>query len=106
MTRYDNLTKAELIERLEQFEATLARETENTPPTKNALQDTEERLAASLRTAVEGIIVIDEHGIIESVNPAAEQIFGWQAAELKGKNVSVLMPSPHRHQHDGYIQNY
>src|SRR6184192_2371902 len=56
-----------------------------------ALRDSEERLRAILETAVEGIITIDEWGIIESLNPAAEKIFGYQAQEVVGKNVKVLM---------------
>src|SRR5580765_2704292 len=63
---------------------------------QDALHDSEERLRAILQTAVEGIITIDERGIIESMNPAAEKTFGWNAAEVIGKNVSLLMPSPYR----------
>jgi two-component system sensor kinase FixL len=68
--------------------------------------ETEERLRAILQTAVEGIITIDERGIIESMNPAAENTFGYKAEEVVGKNVRVLMPSPHREEHDRYLANY
>src|SRR5689334_17461385 len=72
----------------------------------SALHDSEERLHAILATAVEGIITIDDRGIIESANTAAEKTFGWKANEVIGKNVSLLMPSPYREQHDNYIANY
>ena len=80
-----------------------------TPPatgTESAVRDREERLRAILETAVEGIITIDERGTIESFNPASENIFGYAASEVIGKNVSVLMSTPHRERHDGYIENY
>jgi two-component system CheB/CheR fusion protein len=78
------------------------------PPASSAsaVHDGEERLRAILETAVEGIITIDERGLIESFNRAAETIFGYTAAEVIGKNVSVLMATPHREQHDGYIEHY
>src|SRR5947207_15700044 len=65
-----------------------------------APRDSEERLRAILETAVEGIITIDERGVIESLNPAAEKIFGYQAWEAVGKNVNVLIPTPYRDEHD------
>jgi two-component system, LuxR family, sensor kinase FixL len=72
----------------------------------SAVRDQEQRLRAILDTAVEGIITIDERGVIESFNPASEKIFGYRAAEVIGKNVRVLMATPHREQHDGYLENY
>jgi len=72
----------------------------------SALSDHAERLRAILETAVEGIITIDDRGLIESANPAAEEIFGYAADEMIGQNVKLLMPEPYRHEHDGYIKNY
>jgi PAS domain S-box-containing protein len=73
---------------------------------RQALSDSERRLRAILQTAVEGIITIDERGVVESMNRAAEKIFGYTAGEMVGRNVSILMPSPDRERHDGYMANY
>ncbi len=73
---------------------------------ESALLDSEERIRGILNTAVEGIITIDERGIVDSMNPSAEKLFGYRADEVIGKNVSVLMPSPYREEHDSYLGNY
>ncbi len=65
-----------------------------------------DRFAAIVETAVDGIISIDETGEIQSVNPAAERIFGFASAQLIGSDVSVLMPAPYRDEHAGYVSEY
>lgn len=71
-----------------------------------ALQHSEARLAALFEAAVDGILTIDEYGVILSVNGAAQQLFGYGADELIGENVSMLMPEPYRSAHDGYLERY
>lgn len=64
------------------------------------------KLRGILESAVTAIITIDDRGLIESINPATERLFGYDAAELLGQNVKVLMPEPYKAEHDGYIANY
>ena len=63
-------------------------------------------LKAIIENAIDGIITIDDRGSIESINPAACNLFQYTPGEVIGKNVSVLMPSPDRESHDGYIARY
>ena len=68
--------------------------------------ETAARLEAILESAVDGILSINDHGIIESANQAAVEIFGYDREELIGSNVNMLMPSPYHETHNGYIANY
>ncbi|HEY1376776.1 MAG TPA: PAS domain S-box protein [Gemmataceae bacterium] len=80
------------------------------PPTDRAVEDalraSEARLRTILETAVDAFITINDRGIVESFNPAAQRLFGYAAAEVVGRNVSLLMPSPYAEEHDGYLDRY
>jgi PAS domain S-box-containing protein len=65
-----------------------------------------QRLRAVLNTAADGIITIDQRGIVRSVNAAAERIFGYTAAEIIGQNVAMLMPESYAREHDSYLEKY
>ncbi len=69
-------------------------------------QDAARRLEAIVESAVDGIISIDEHGTIESVNRAAVEIFGWSRERMVGSPVTMLMPSPFRDEHDEYVSRF
>jgi two-component system, LuxR family, sensor kinase FixL len=65
-----------------------------------------EHLDAILNMTADGIIVIDDTGRIEAFNRGAQELFGYPEHEVLGRNVSILMPSPHHEQHDGYLERY
>jgi PAS domain S-box-containing protein len=66
----------------------------------------EARFRSILETAPEALITIDEKGCIESFSRSSEALFGYEAQEVIGKNVSILMPSPYREEHDEYLARY
>jgi two-component system, LuxR family, sensor kinase FixL len=63
-------------------------------------------LRSILDTVPDAMVVIDRDGLIRSFSAAAERLFGYTSAEICGRNVSLLMPSPYREQHDAYLQRY
>ena len=65
-----------------------------------------EHLDAILNMTLDGIIVIDAQGRIEAFNRGAQELFGYPEGEVLGRNVSILMPSPHHEQHDSYLERY
>lgn len=80
---------------------------------RQAVLNREQRIAASaiqlkttIDTVIDALIVIDNHGLIQSINPAGCKLFAYKEDELIGKNVKILMPQPYHSEHDGYLSNY
>ncbi len=73
---------------------------------ETALRESQQRAIKILETAADCMITIDEHGIIQTFNPAAENAFGYSADEVIGRNVKLLMPPPFHAEHDGYLKRY
>jgi two-component system sensor kinase FixL len=71
-----------------------------------ALTRREAHLRSILETVPDAMVVIDEAGLIHDFSLAAERMFGWQADEVAGRNVSLLMPDPYRSAHDSYLERY
>ncbi len=71
-----------------------------------AREESDARIRGIVETAADAIITINESGIIQSYNSAAERVFGYSAQEAIDQNVSLLMPSPHHEHHDEYLQRY
>jgi len=70
------------------------------------LAESEQRFRTVLNSIADPLITIDEHGVICNVNPATTKILGYQSEELEGGLVNLIMPSPHRENHDAYLAAY
>jgi PAS domain S-box-containing protein len=70
------------------------------------LRDSEARSRSVLETIVDAVITIDADATVLSFNPAAERTFGYEADEVIGRNVNMLMPEPYHSEHDGYVRAY
>jgi PAS domain S-box-containing protein len=73
---------------------------------RGLLRRREAEMKAALSASPDGVITIDRSGRVEAFNAAAERLFGFPADEIVGRNVSALMPPPHREKHDGYLASY
>lgn len=86
--------------------ASIGRDVTKVRETERALLESEAMHRALLDGMLDPVIVIDGRGTIQMVSRATEVIFGYAPRDLIGRNVRVLMPEPHRSQHDGYLQRY
>lgn len=66
----------------------------------------EAHLQSILDTVPDAMVVIDERGIMQSFSSAASRLFDHAPGDVIGKNVMMLMPSPYRESHDGYLERY
>ena len=85
---------------------TVARDLSESRRNQVELAHREALLASILDTVPDALIVIAPNGTIQSFSAAAQLLFGYAAAEVVGRNVSMLMPSPDREAHDGYLKSY
>ena len=111
----DNLTRPEIVEAaifaavgigISWFGEQLYRTRIHDQATARDLRAREAHLRSVLDTVPDATVVICEKGIIQSFNAAAERLFGHVEAAVVGQNVSMLMPTPFREEHDGYISRY
>lgn len=65
-----------------------------------------QRIEAIINTAIDGIITIDNKGVIETINKAALNLFGYEEEEVVGNKINILMPNPYKEEHDGYMNRY
>ena len=70
------------------------------------LEERERRISAIMNTTVDAILTIDEQGLVENFNEAAEHFFGYKAIEIIGRNINILMSDPPASEHDKYIKSY
>ncbi len=70
------------------------------------VEESEAYLRVVLENAADGIITIDDTGIIQTFNLAAEQLFQYSRDEALGRNVDIIVPESHKEQHASYISNH
>ncbi|NOQ15834.1 MAG: PAS domain S-box protein [Methyloprofundus sp.] len=69
-------------------------------------KEKEQLLNNIINTALDSVVTINEQGIIQSFNPAACKLFGYLEQEIIGQNIAIIVPSPHKEQHEQYLANY
>ncbi|MGM9515583.1 bifunctional diguanylate cyclase/phosphodiesterase [Roseateles sp. DB2] len=73
---------------------------------REALLEAAQQTQTILDNVIDGIITIDRRGTVRSYNSSAHKIFGYEASEVVGNNITMLMPSPYAEAHDRYLADY
>ncbi|MFZ5594947.1 MAG: response regulator [Pseudomonadota bacterium] len=100
------LSLAERDEDLTQQKIMLESEVEQRSRVQKTLKESEERLRAIINNVIDGIVIINEQGLIELVNPSVERLFGYGRDELVGRNIGMLATPDHQGRHQQYLANY
>lgn len=106
LSQHSNLMSQNIFSTFKGYESSQEILNEQVRNTANALDENYARSSAIIAGSAEGIITIDEYGQIESFNAASEEMFGYEAKDIIGKNIKCLMPEPFSGQHDNYLENY
>ncbi|MDD3519304.1 MAG: ATP-binding protein, partial [Chromatiales bacterium] len=91
---------------IHRLNADLERQVQERTRALEDLNNKEQEIRAVVDNLLDCVITIDAQGIVQNVNPMLTKIFGYAPDEIVGQNVSMLMPEPHRGQHDGYLARY
>jgi len=86
--------------------ALIAREATQQKRYEQAILESDARHRALLKGVLDPLITIDLYGIVQSVSDSVRPVFGYRPDELVGRNISILMPEPYCHEHDGYLERY
>ena len=73
---------------------------------EKSLRENQERIRSIHDSVVDAVITTDINGLIQSINKSTSKIFGYSVDELEGKNIKILIPEPHRTQHDEYMKKF
>ncbi len=99
-------TEKILQESHDQLEARVQQRTAELQDTNDLLRNSEARMRAIMDSALDAIVIIDEHGMVEMFNPAAEKMFGFSSKEMIGRSMATLLPPFHQTKFHQYLQNY
>lgn len=102
----DGLVVCFSIESMHKYRKKFSRQLEVSMKEHETSERTRRHLKSIFDNVLEGIVSIDEHGIVETINKAGTEMFGYSESEVVGKNVSILMPDHHGRQHDAFLHDY